>query len=84
MSPVEIRVLYFASLAERTGVKEERVNVEPDFTVEALWNTLVSRHAALVDLPYRPLAACDRAWVDWSARIAPASEVAFVPPVSGG
>lgn len=81
---MEIHVLYFAALAERTGCRSEVVEVGPQATVAVLWSLLESRHPALVGLPYRPAAACDRTWTDWDASLDGVREVAFVPPVSGG
>ncbi len=81
---MDVEVLYFASLAERSGRRTETVSVEPQATVETLWRVLEARHAALAGLPYRPLAACDREWAAWDAPLAGVREVAFVPPVSGG
>jgi sulfur-carrier protein len=81
---VEIEVLYFASLAERSGRRSEIVSIDAAATVASLWRALEERHASLAALPFRPLAACDRAWVAWDAPLAGVREVAFVPPVSGG
>jgi molybdopterin converting factor small subunit len=81
---VRLRVLYFAALAECAGCRSEVVEVGDDSTVASLWAELRTRHPALVDLPYRPAAACDRTWSDWDTGLAAVSEVAFVPPVSGG
>jgi len=81
---VDVHVLYFASLVERSGRRAELVEVDPAATVETLWRALESRHPALAGLPYRPLAACDQVWADWDAPLASVREVAFVPPVSGG
>jgi molybdopterin converting factor subunit 1 len=81
---VTLRVLYFAALAERAGCRSEVVEVEDGATVASLWAELAARHPALASLTYRPAAACDRAWSDWDAGLAAVSEVAFVPPVSGG
>jgi len=81
---VDVHVLFFASLAERAGLRSEVVAVDAAATVETLWRELESRHPALVGLPYRPLAACDQVWTAWDATLARVREVAFVPPVSGG
>jgi molybdopterin synthase sulfur carrier subunit len=81
---VEIEVLYFASLAERSGRRSETVSIDAEATVASLWRALEERHATLAALRFRPLAACDRAWVAWDAPLAGVREVAFVPPVSGG
>jgi molybdopterin synthase sulfur carrier subunit len=77
-------VRYFASLVEHTGCASESVGIEEGTDVERLWAALVARHPALGSLGYRPLVACDRAYADWSQDLRSVTEVAFLPPVSGG
>jgi molybdopterin converting factor subunit 1 len=81
---VTLRVLYFASLRDTTRVAEESVAMPPGSTVADLWGSLASRHAALAAFPVRPLVACDRAYASWETSLDGVSEVAFLPPVSGG
>jgi len=73
-----VRVLLFASLAERAGWAERVIDVPEGATLLSIWETL------RIDLPVRPLAACERAWAPWDAAVPENAEVAFVPPVSGG
>jgi len=79
-----VRVLWFASLRDRTGRREETVEVEPDDDVRGLWERLASRHPRLGEVTVRPMVACDRAYATWDRRLRGVSEVAFLPPVSGG
>lgn len=79
-----VEVRWFASLADRTGVRSERVECAPDETVEGLWRRLVERHATLGELSFRPLVVCDLEWADWKSPLGGVREVAFLPPVSGG
>jgi len=81
---MRVEVLWFASLAERTGTSRETVKVEPGTDVAGLWDRLAGRHAGLAGLGYRPLVACDLAWSAWSRPLDGVREVAFLPPVSGG
>jgi molybdopterin converting factor small subunit len=81
---VSVEVLYFASLADRTGVRRETVDVIPGDDVATLWGRLCARHAGLADLGYRPMVACDREYVAWDRDLGGVGEVAFLPPVSGG
>ena len=79
-----LRVLYFASLAERAGTGEETVDVPPGADVAALWEMLVARHPRLTDLLARPAVACDMDYAGWDRRLDGVAEVAFLPAVSGG
>jgi sulfur-carrier protein len=79
-----IRVLWFASLRDRTGRREETVEIAPDDDVRALWERLAARHPRLRDVSVRPMVACDRAYAPWDRSLAGVGEVAFLPPVSGG
>ena len=79
-----VEVRFFASLADRAGVKQTSVEIAAGADVEALWETLCGRHPALVGLGYRPMVACDRTYAAWTDPLDGVSEVAFLPPVSGG
>lgn len=79
-----VRVLYFASLRERAGASAETVEIPDAADVAALWESLQKRHPALRDITIRPLAACDLTYAAWDRPLEGVSEVAFLPPVSGG
>ena len=79
-----IEVRLFASLADRAGVQVTSVEVEPGSDVQALWDMLCARHPPLDGLGYRPMVACDRSYAAWTDRLDGVSEIAFLPPVSGG
>ncbi len=79
-----VEVLWFASLADRTGTRREEVETEGIPDVAGLWELLVERHPALRSIGIRPVAACDRRRVAWSESLEGVREVAFLPPVSGG
>jgi len=79
-----VTVRYFASLADRAGTAEETVDVAEGTDVEGLWRLLASRHPALGEVAYRPMAACDLAFAEWTRLVDGVREVAFLPPVSGG
>jgi len=81
---VFVEVRYFASLVERTGCASESVEIDDGTDVARLWELLVARHPELSGIGFRPLAACDLAWVDWDTALDGVREVAFLPPVSGG
>lgn len=79
-----VEVRWFASLADRTGVRREAVEIETGMDVAALWEILSERHPELREVAARPVVACDRERASWSRRLDGVSEVAFLPPVSGG
>lgn len=81
---MEIRVRFFASLVDRTGCAEERIELPPSADVARLWSALVQRHPELGRLAYRPAVACDLEYADWERDLGGVREVAFLPPVSGG
>lgn len=83
---VEIDVLYFAWLRERTGTGRERVATEAP-TVAALVDELRARgerfEAAFADLRAVRVAV-DQELAGMDAPLAGAREVAFFPPMTGG
>lgn len=79
-----VEVLWFASLADRTGTRREEVEIGGIRDVAGLWELLATRHPALRAVGMRPVAACDRRRVAWSESLEGVREVAFLPPVSGG
>jgi len=79
-----LRVLYFASLKDRAGLSEETVDVSPSTDVTGLWSRLTERHPGLAGTPVRPMVACDMVYSAWDRPLDGVTEVAFLPPVSGG
>ena len=79
-----IDVRFFASLAESVGATKARCELPHGATVEDLWAELGRTYPTLGRLSYRPLVACDRDYSDWDRVLDDVSEVAFLPPVSGG
>ena len=79
-----VRILYFASLKDRAGASEETIEVSDSSDVAALWAALQARHPRLREAVARPLVACDMTYAAWDRPLLGVSEVAFLPPVSGG
>ncbi len=79
-----VRVLYFASLKDRTGASEENFELAAACDIAALWALAQERHPRLREVTVRPLAACDMTYAAWDRSVAGVSEVAFLPPASGG
>ena len=77
-----VTVLYFASLRDAAGVSSE--TIESDATdLRALYESLRARHGFVLPID-RLRVATDGAFARWDDRLRDGSEIAFIPPVSGG
>mgnify|MGYP003706051347 CR=1 FL=1 len=82
---IEIRVLYFASARERVGRSEERLYFAKPPTLKELQIDLYERYRSLTELSPYLRWAVDQSFVeDDSQTIDNGSEVALIPPISGG
>jgi molybdopterin converting factor subunit 1 len=79
---VTVRVLFFAYLRERCGVRETAIELPEGATVADLWRRLVSRFEQLPADP--PRFAVNRLYVDKAHPLHDNDELALIPPVSGG
>ncbi len=77
-----IRVLFFAHLRERSGVREVAIDQPAGATVADLWRTLLERYDRLP--PEAPCFAVNRVYVDKTHPLDDNDELALIPPVSGG
>lgn len=77
----QVTVLYFASLRDAAGIASETVDATSD--LRALYETLRARHGFA--LPQERLrVAVDGTFARWDDTVRAGSEIAFIPPVSGG
>ena len=77
-----VTVLYFASLRDVAGVASETFDTEaPDLRV--LYIELRARHGFALGVE-RLRVAVDGAFARWDDAPRDGSEIAFIPPVSGG
>ena len=74
-------VLYFAALRDAAGVASEEV--APGGTLRDLYQRLRGRHRFTWQASQLRVAV-DGAFASWDDSVHPGSEVAFIPPVSGG
>ena len=81
---MDLNVLYFAHVRERTGVSRETLQVEPDATVHDVVRAIVDRYPDLEGLLPSIRVAVDGEFADLSSRVRPGSEVVLIPPISGG
>lgn len=82
-SPKPVRILLFASYAERVGRESLEMTVSPGMTVGAV----LERIRALPggdQLPARPLCALNLAHVGPESAVSPGDEIAILPPLAGG
>jgi molybdopterin converting factor small subunit len=79
---VRVRLLYFASLADRAGRAEETRDTSAA-TPRDLYAEVAREHGFGL-APERVRVAVNGALVGWDAVLAGDDEVVFLPPVSGG
>jgi len=79
---MKIRILFFASLRDASGVGEKQMDVESGQSVADLWQRV---SAGLEPLPSKVLCAVNQEYVDSDYLLQEGDvEVAFFPPVTGG
>ena len=81
---MEVVVRYFAGYRDITGRAEERIEIEDEATVGALWELLVAQYPRLGGYSGRLLYAINQEFGTRETQLHDGDEVALVPPVSGG
>jgi len=76
---MNIKVKYFASLAQQLGRREQLLELDPGATVLDAW-----RRANDSAIPENVLQAVNYEYVDSAQLLEDGDEVAFFPPVTGG
>jgi molybdopterin converting factor subunit 1 len=79
-----IKILFFATLRERAGVKSLELDVSPDMTVEGLKEKLIADYPNLKESMHAVLITVNREYAFEEAIIPPNAEIGLFPPVSGG
>jgi molybdopterin converting factor subunit 1 len=80
---VALTILYFAAAREAAGTGRETLDASPS-TVRDLRRALEARHPALAAVLPRCRLAVNQAMADDADAVPAGSEVAVIPPVSGG
>ncbi|WP_166210593.1 molybdopterin converting factor subunit 1 [Cognatiluteimonas telluris] len=75
-------VLYFASLRDAAGIASEVVDSDA-VDLAALYTQLRARHGFKLERD-RLRVAVDATFATWQDKLREGSEIAFIPPVSGG
>lgn len=76
-----VTVLYFASLRDAAGVAAEVVDAPG--SLGSLYDSLKARHGFTIPREHLRVAV-DGAFANWDCPVRQSSEIAFIPPVSGG
>jgi len=79
-----IKVLFFATLRDRAGIKSVELEVPAGMTVQALKEKLASDYPALNETLKTVLVSVNKEFALNEATIPQNAEVALFPPVSGG
>ena len=79
---MNVRVLLFAGLAQRAGVREWTIELPSEATVTTLRAALESLHPWLREVPVAM--ARNQSLARGDERVAAGDELALLPPVSGG
>ncbi|KAG1435744.1 hypothetical protein G6F56_013852 [Rhizopus delemar] len=87
--PNKIKVLYFAAVKDITGKESEEIEIQEDATLNTLSVCLITKYGhRLQEILSTSMYAVDMEYVEKDKESATAlkkdSEVAIIPPVSGG
>jgi molybdopterin converting factor subunit 1 len=81
---MKVRVVLFAMAREAVGSTDLEVELPPGACVKDLRRVLIDRHPTVEAILDRSMIAVDEEYADDSDALADRSEVAVIPPVSGG
>ncbi len=79
-----VKLLFFATIRDRAGVRSVELDVPADITVKDLKEKISADYPTLKDSLKSVLVAIDREYAFDEAIVPPNAEIAFFPPVSGG
>jgi molybdopterin converting factor subunit 1 len=78
------KVLFFARLAQLTGLREVEVELGGGLTAGGVYRVLSERYPQIAGLERSLLYAVNASYVEPDAPVRPGDELALIPPVSGG
>jgi molybdopterin synthase catalytic subunit len=80
----QIKILFFATLRDRAGVKSLELDIPSDMTVEGLKQQLIAGYPNLKESMHAVLITVNREYAFEETVIPPNAEIGMFPPVSGG
>ncbi len=79
-----VHVLYFAQVRDRCGRDEEQFTFPASVTANDVLTTIVAQYPAHETLIRRCRVAINHAFINTAVNLDEHSEIALIPPVSGG
>jgi len=79
-----VKLLFFATIRERAGVRSLEVDVSDDLTIQGLKDKLSADYPNLKESLKSVLITINREYAFDEAVIPPNAEIGMFPPVSGG
>lgn len=79
-----VKVLFFAKLREKMGIKEVDIELAQSVTVTQFEALLTAQFSQFSELPQPVLVSVNQAFAQPEQMIHAGDEVAFFPPVTGG
>lgn len=79
-----IKLLFFATIRDRAGMKSVELDIPPDMTIRQLKEKLGADYPALKESMKSVLITINREYAFDETVVPPNAEIALFPPVSGG
>jgi molybdopterin synthase sulfur carrier subunit len=79
-----VKVLFFARLREKMGMKEIDFALDKPVTLEMFQTLLIEEYPIFADLPQPIVIAINQQFAHSEQVVSDGDEVAFFPPVTGG
>jgi molybdopterin converting factor subunit 1 len=80
----QVKLLFFATIRERMGMKSLELDVPDDLTIQGLKDKLSNEHPAVRESMKSVLITINREYAFDEAVIPSNAEIGMFPPVSGG
>jgi len=81
---MKVKVKYFASHREATGLDEEVISIDDEKSVSELFDILSEKHPELAKFKKHTLFSINRQYANLDTKLKDNDELAMFPPVSGG
>ena len=79
-----IKLLFFATIRDRAGVKSLEMDIPADLTIQGLKDELSVEYPSLKESMQSVLITINREYAFDEAIVPPNAEIGMFPPVSGG